>query len=252
MAKNDTVNQNPVEHPRDLLAGYALGALDPDDQVQVRTHLADCQVCRVEAASYERVVSRLPFGVAEVEPPQNLKSRIMGRVGNQVRSTEEPVRPRRKPAGGGFLDRFRMTAPVWGVASLVVALVLFAASLVLLRQAQLVSSEATALRVINLEAEFNAPEAAGIVVVSKDGEHGTLVVDHLPALEEGQEYQLWLEYEGERTSGGVFSVGKDGYGALWVKAPLPLAAYQAFGITVEPAGGSPQPTGPRVLRAELE
>jgi anti-sigma-K factor RskA len=90
-----------------------------------------------------------------------------------------------------------------------------------------------------------------MLVVSQDGEHGTLVVDGLPALDEMSQYQLWLIRDEQRTNGGIFSVDEEGYGNLWVSSPEPLLSYSAFGITVEPAGGSPGPTGVKVLGGEL-
>ncbi len=89
------------------------------------------------------------------------------------------------------------------------------------------------------------------MVISRDGEHGSLVVDGLPLLDESQQYQLWLIRDGVRTSGGVFSVYDEGYGLLKIDAPDPLISYQAAGITIEPAGGSPGPTGERVLGGDL-
>jgi anti-sigma-K factor RskA len=90
-----------------------------------------------------------------------------------------------------------------------------------------------------------------MLVISRDGEHGTLVVDKLPPLDEHQQYQLWLIDDGTRTSGGVFSVKEDGYASLWVGAPKALGSYKRFGITIEPEGGSPEPTGIRVLAGDL-
>jgi anti-sigma-K factor RskA len=66
-----------------------------------------------------------------------------------------------------------------------------------------------------------------------------------------QQYQLWLVLDDERTSGGVFSVDYYGYGAMVIHAPRPLNEYTSFGVTVEPAGGSPAPTGEKVLGGEF-
>ncbi len=90
-----------------------------------------------------------------------------------------------------------------------------------------------------------------MLVISRDGDHGTLVVDGLSALDPAQQYQLWLIRNGKRTSGGVFSVDQQGYGSLWVKSQAPLISYTSFGITIEPAGGSPGPTGKKVLGGDL-
>jgi len=56
---------------------------------------------------------------------------------------------------------------------------------------------------------------------------------------------------GKRTNGGVFSVDQDGYAVMEVYAPQPLSAYPQFGITVEPAGGSPAPTGEKVMGGKV-
>jgi anti-sigma-K factor RskA len=90
-----------------------------------------------------------------------------------------------------------------------------------------------------------------MLFLSKNGEYGTLMVDHLPPLGQDQQYQLWLIKDGKRTSGGVFSVNLDGYGSLWVTSPEWLANYSALGITIEPTGGSPGPTGAKVLGGNL-
>jgi anti-sigma-K factor RskA len=96
-----------------------------------------------------------------------------------------------------------------------------------------------------------APGASARLVPSFDGRHGRLYVQGLPQLTSERQYQLWLIKDGARVNGGVFSVGPTGEGVLYVDAPVPLATYTGFGVTVEPAGGSPGPTGPRVLAAIL-
>jgi len=91
----------------------------------------------------------------------------------------------------------------------------------------------------------------GMLVISKDGNYGTLIVENLPPLDQAYQYQLWLIKDGQRTSGGVFSVNEDGYGVLYVLSKKSLISYPSFGITVEPAGGSSSPTGDKVLSGNL-
>jgi anti-sigma-K factor RskA len=75
-----------------------------------------------------------------------------------------------------------------------------------------------------------------------------LWAEDLPPLPASQSYQLWLIYaDGTRDSGAVFSVPADGSATVVVVAPKPFSAYARFGISVEPAGGSPAPTGPAAL-----
>ena len=86
-----------------------------------------------------------------------------------------------------------------------------------------------------------------MVVYTNDGRYGLLVVNKLTTLPDSQQYQLWLVKDGLRTDGGVFSVGKHGYFVMEIDSPERLTDYDSFGITIEPAGGSPGPTGERVL-----
>ncbi|MEK7874219.1 MAG: anti-sigma factor, partial [Chloroflexota bacterium] len=50
------------------------------------------------------------------------------------------------------------------------------------------------------------------------------------------------------SNGGTFTVDANGRGQMLVRAPLPITSYQSMGVTVEPMGGSPGPTGARMLR----
>ena len=96
------------------------------------------------------------------------------------------------------------------------------------------------------------PGATGMLVISTDGEHGTLVVDGLPHLDDSEQYQLWLIRDGKNEPAAEFSsVDSEGYGSVWISSADPLVSYQGVGITIEPAGGSPAPTGERVLGGEL-
>jgi anti-sigma-K factor RskA len=96
-----------------------------------------------------------------------------------------------------------------------------------------------------------APKATGKLLISMDGEYGTLVVDGLPPLDAGHQYQLWLIRDGQRTSGGLLTVNAHGYGVLEISAPEPLVRYPSLGVTIEPMGGSPGPTGEKVLGGDL-
>jgi anti-sigma-K factor RskA len=234
----------------DLLPAYAIGCLEKAEADRVAEHLAGCPTCRAELRSYEEVAAQLALGAPEAAPPPRLKQQIVGRI--QV--------PRREPValpGEAWWERlvalFQKKAPAWGLASLVLMAFLVASNLWWWQRTERHGSMTTAggMRIIALVGTDAAPDAAGTLVISDDGEHGTLVVDGLPVLGPDQQYQLWLIRDGQRTSGGVYSVGTEGYGALWIHSPEPLASYPSFGVTIEPAGGSPGPTGKKVLGGSL-
>jgi signal transduction histidine kinase len=79
-----------------------------------------------------------------------------------------------------------------------------------------------------------------------------VVASNLPPLARDRTYQLWfVRPDGHRDSGGTMTVNAEGDGTLLSHAPAGLSAYTDIGITEEPAGGSQQPTGPKVVGAPL-
>lgn len=234
-------------HVYDLLPGFALGCLDASEARQVSEHLASCEQCRAGLERYTWVVDELPLALEMSEPPADLKARILTRVRQPGQAIQQPV---------SWWERFRQSAlrsaPAWGLASLALVLVLAVSNLLLWqRLGQVEATGPQVMRAVALAGTGTTPEASGRVVISRDGEYGVLVVDGLPQLDEANQYQLWLIQDGQRTNGGVFSVNRAGYGWLYIKSPDPLASYQAVGITIEPIGGSPGPTGEKVLGGDL-
>jgi anti-sigma-K factor RskA len=237
------------DHVHDLIPAYALGSLDEAEMQAVKSHQERCEFCRAELRAYEEVSGQIALSVAQVDPPAKVKSVLMANVRASLpyRKDFENRKSIWERLGGALL-RF---SPVLLVASLLVVSLLGASNLLLWQQVRELRQNQAEFVVIPLSGTEAAPGATGMIVISTDGTHGTLIVDRLADLGETEQYQLWLIQNGERTSGGVFSVGQDGYGSLWVSSPQPLAGYSAFGITVEPAGGSPGPTGARVLGSDL-
>ena len=103
------------------------------------------------------------------------------------------------------------------------------------------------------------------IVVIDDGEvYGTLVYDPhgqiavlnvwgLETLQDGQDYQVWLiEPDQTRINGGVFQPSdQSAYVSFVIESPTTLESFIGLGVTIEPAGGSPGPTGPRIFGTEL-
>lgn len=252
------------EHVTDLLAGYALGILTAEEILLAEAHLEQCADCRRELVELRQVVSALPDAVGLHDPSPALRARILEAASARPRAAEDGIksdqfvlpsvvedRPRQpKTAKTSLWERLFSPGPAWAVASLVIVAALFLSNLFMWMQVRRLQSAAP-LRSIALMGTEAAGEAAGTLVISRDGEYGVLVADHLPALDPDQQYQLWLIQDGKRVSGGVFSVNPEGYGALLVTSPQPLESYQSVGVTVEPYGGSPGPTGQKVLGGDL-
>jgi anti-sigma-K factor RskA len=97
------------------------------------------------------------------------------------------------------------------------------------------------------------PDSAAVAQVAwlEGSNVAVLRAQNFPILEEDKQYQLWLISGDERTSGGVFTVDDYGCANILFHPEQSLEAFDGMGITPEPAGGSPGPTAPPIVRAEL-
>ena len=95
------------------------------------------------------------------------------------------------------------------------------------------------------------PSARGMIIVSEAGTRALLLVVDLPPLPADRVYQVWLIKQGRMYSAGWFTVDSTGYGQTVIIPVAPLGVFEAAGITIEPAGGSNDPTGMSVLRGDL-
>ncbi len=233
------------KHASEQLAAFALGALEPEEALQVTTHLRHCRQCQVELQEYDNVTQVLSLAVPLREPPAGLKRAILDNL-----ETAERADPTHAPSPWWrrLLPASWRQIPAWGWVSVLLIVLLGTVNLTLWNRllGQHPPAETT-LQTITLQSTGQYPDATGLMVVGGDGRVGYLVVDHLPPPGEGRQYQLWLIHGEERESAGVFGVGEEGYGGLYMHTDKPLLSYTGFGITNEPEGGSPGPTGEKVL-----
>jgi len=237
-------------HAIDLLPAYALGCLEEAEAARVAEHTAQCAACRAELQPYLEVADRLALAAPDALPPARVKQELMRRIERSAAAASAEPRPGWWQQMAGL---FRRPAPAWALASLILIVVLAAGNIWLWQRLGRSGGDNTTgqIRVVAMLPSDAAPQATGKLLISMDGEYGTLVVDGLPPLDASSQYQLWLVRDGQRTSGGVLAVNAHGYGVLEISAPEPLAHYRSFGVTVEPAGGSTEPTGEKVLGADL-
>lgn len=235
-----------------LLGAHALGALTEAEARQVEAHLAVCDQCAARAAEFHQIAEGLMLAVPEAAPPARLRASLIAAL--EESSAEAP---RRAPA------KLRLG---WAGA-------LAAAALLALNLAQWVRSASLQTQLESLAAEQRAAQTAQalrsypssqVLELQADEIRGTLVFDldfpvavlYIWGLEDPgpqQAYQAWLiSADGTRTSGGLLQLPPDrGFAWLVLRAPQALREYRGLGLTLEPAGGSPLPTGPRILGGDL-
>jgi anti-sigma-K factor RskA len=203
-------------------------------------------ICRNESNAFQLAADQLSLVAPLAVPSPDLKNRLMQRV----QATHPEPRPVIQAPARSWLERL---LPVWSFASLFLIFALAGFNLFLWQRFnhREVAISPGGMRAVPLMATDPSSRATGYVLISEDGDNGALVVDGLPQLDKSQQYQLWLIRDGQRISGAIFSTDERNYGGTRIRAPRSLLDYSAVGITIEPAGGSPQPTGHKVLDGSL-
>jgi anti-sigma-K factor RskA len=232
---------------KEWVAAYVLGSLDADEREVFERHLSTCQSCQAELRAYQSVMDELALAVSQVEPPARLRRAILQKTAPVPLQPQQPVRRSSVSAWIGQLFQVHRTA--WAIASLVIILALvFTNIFMVVQYNQRQQAEVTPFHTVILHDATNPLGGLkAMLVISDDGQFGTLISDNLQVLTAQNNYQLWLIKDGTRTSGGVFTVNDAGYGWLKITSKTSLLDYQSFGVTVEPAGGSMAPTGLKVL-----
>lgn len=105
-------------------------------------------------------------------------------------------------------------------------------------------------RVVSLEGTDAAPQARGTFYAGRTA--NLLILTGLQPLSPEQTYELWLiPQEGNPVPAGLVQVDEAGAAIATLEVADPPQGFAAVGLSIEPAGGSPQPTGPIVLLGSL-
>lgn len=225
----------------ELLPAYALGCLEEEEAVRVSEHLATCAKCNGQFSEYRRTVDAMAYGSPGIRPPDSLKQKLMRRIQStaDIPSVIQPVSNRWK-----WKPLWQRFSPAWAFASLAVIISLSVINLMQWHNTQKLQDEvAVELLVLEMKGTYRAPKGDGTFVISQDRKKGVLVASDLPIPDESQQYQLWMKKNGQQVSGGVFSVTPTGYAIVEIHSKESLSNFRSFEITLEPAGGSPTPTG---------
>jgi anti-sigma-K factor RskA len=236
-------------HELHLLTGsYALDALTDDEQADFEQHLARCPSCAEEVRGLRETAARLALATA-VTPPPELRSRVLAAAS----------RTRQLPPGGSRLARAgrrtglrRLSPARAGLTAGVLALAATVAFLLVtqlstnsrLQQAQATNSAIAAVLAAPDARIESVPATVGGTVTAvmspRDGEAVVTTAD-IPSLPRTRVYQLWvLTASGAARSAGLLTLTSTGSVApVLASGVLPG---DKLGITVEPAGGTAQPT----------
>ena len=235
---------------RERLPAYALGCLDEAEVDETAHHVDDCPDCAAEWAEYVAVADALALAVPEAVPSAGLRGRLLAAAaGERIAAVPAAkISPTKKAAETAAIHTAAIRGRRWPAMAVVALAAVVLGGLLWAAFGLWLSPEVPP---VSLSPTDMAPEADGELVFERGGRAATLTVRGLPVLPADRQYQLWLVSDGQRESGAVFSVNSNGWAETAVEMSRAAADYERFGITIEPAGGSPGPTGERVLGLSL-
>lgn len=254
----------------DDVAVYALGALPATEARRVRDHLASCEACAAEYATLAPAAALVGIsaeacagadaGSTTVSPM--LKARIM----RQVR------REAAVPAGAPARTRSSRAVvwPAYLVAAACFAIAIFSLLQNLSLMQQLKSSQAQVAAIEHRSnglarslvdertalADLSSDQAQRFTVA--DGEivrvnHRIYLTLHgMAAPPKGKVYQAWTLPKGQKLMAPSSTFVPDSHGSAVIALPVNADVTTAVAVSVEPDGGSRQPTSKPVLVQALE
>ncbi len=236
----------------DLIPAYALGALDPEERAEFEAFLATDAEAQKMLAEYQDITDSLILTTPARRAPAHLGDNLRARLAaNRPSSIVIPPAAMPKPS----LHTRRTLTPTYMLGIAASFVLVLAVLLLISRSGQSIPPSDPAALYQWIVAQTNAqhiplsntlePDTSGELVLTSDGEYGVLHVHQLPAIASDQTYQLWLIDPSGAQSGGLLHFDNPQENNF-ITVPLkkPAGEYDAFGISVEPENGSPDPNGP--------
>lgn len=226
-----------------LTGAYAAHALDDGERAEFEVHLRDCASCRAEVAELTATTARLAAAAATVAP-----GRVRVNVLQEVARTRQ-LTPLPRPTRLTERSTRWYRQPVSAAAALLLVVSASLGAVTLRAQQQADDAELRAQRIVAIATDPNRIEQVAPV---STGGHGVVVVGDgaailrtspLRRLPMGRVYQLWVLRPDGPQSAGVL-----GDGGRMDAVVEDMTSAVGVAITVEPSGGSTEPTGKTVLR----
>ncbi|TML46099.1 MAG: anti-sigma factor [Actinobacteria bacterium] len=225
--------------PHELSAAYALDALDGDELEAYETHLAGCERCREEVASFRETASTLAYDVDLRAPPETLEHRILA----AARAERPNVVPLRQ--------RVAIPAAALSAAAAVAAIALgiWAVHLSnsLDRQKSIRKDQKALIDILSDCSKTPTSGSSGAVCVAPT-EKAVLIADSLPAASPDKTYEAWVIVGNSVQPAGLF---RGGAGRKYILLTEPVRAPAKVAVTLEKRGGVPAPTSAILLQAQV-
>ena len=236
----------------DLKDAYVLGALSDEERATVEAYLALHPERQAEIDDLSGVAGLLALAPLEHEPPADLRRRLMEVVESEA-TAPEPTQPSSASSWFGWLGDFRNVA-LGAAALLVVGLLSW--NVLLQGDVRDLRGEVEEARTADQPQEAReielggtwAEQGARAEVTTLEDDRAILVVEDMPSVPENRTGQVWVINDDKPEPSGLLEQSGDTAAA---PITIPLEDADAIAVTVEPAGGSDQPTSDPVLVQEL-
>lgn len=251
--------------------GWALHALEPDEEMVVVHHLPDCAECRSVVEATEETFAQMGASVEQMEPPPSLRASIMAAVGETPQQPQVPEPVARKRGAGPLRmaradaargrplrTRGRLVGAALAVAAALVIGVLSVRTVSLTQQRDALAQRASA--VTELVAQMDRPGTRHAVLLGDDGTAVAAVLVSggqpqvatvgLAANPSDHTYVLWgVPASGSPQPLGAFDVTDSNVGLRSVGS-TPAGGFAGYAISLEP--GRTMPTVPTQVVAKGE
>jgi anti-sigma-K factor RskA len=246
---------------------YAAGAMTDTERLEYQRHLEDdqCAVCRAEVNELQAAASMLAFTAAPVVPSPAVRGRLM----EQARSAASRTEYRSTiPFFRRSWTELIAVAAALGAMAFAFAAIRSGSELrqlnneltsrvarleVQLVRARTYISTMTSpeVRVVNLAGQGSNVQASGRLFWDKKQKRWFLYAKDLPPVPADKAYELWfVPKTGNPVKAVVFNTQADGLSEIEVDVPEGIDI-AAAAVTIEPAGGTDQPTGPFALMGAM-
>ncbi len=232
-------------HPTDLLPDYLLGALSPEEVKGLEAHLERCAACREALARLAAPVALLTEALPQAQPPERVWETLRVRFEQAQSEQPENVTVLAQPARPAYPWLLAACVALavtggslfWGVRS-------YGAYQQARAETQLLTAFLTQPQVQKVALEnvigSERTESPGSLLLAPGGDALFVLSEAAPR---GRAYQAWghtsSDWDPERgeeltslgvSRGNVLAARGSGFASLY--------------LSLEPAGGSPQPTDP--------
>ncbi|MBR8836751.1 MAG: anti-sigma factor [Stigonema ocellatum SAG 48.90 = DSM 106950] len=233
------------EYLKELVAGYVVGDLDPEEAEEFKLRLAENPELAKEVKDLQEVMGQVLCGFNEVAPPQHLRSAIL--KATDIPSHSTPV--------------LKLSSLPWRtIVSSVAALLVLVLGLdnYRLRQDLKVAKNVTTLlqssqtRLFSLKGAEIANTASGNIVMNTQQQKIVIFIHNLPAPPQGHIYRLWAIVDNNKVPCGQLRFSPQGI--VLDKLPIPSDLYEEMSgliVTLEPSSANPEPIGPVVMTSMI-